>query len=542
MTIILTKPVRVGGVELAAATTQSLSADVEADLVSRASAAYTINPTIGQGGVPVMADINNLTGGIKLSIEKTLFGGWPSATEPLGLIGDSRTENGGYFSPNVSAASISGSIISVTAPFIGTQAAVGSTVIWSHNPAVTVLTTSYDFIVAKVLSVVDADNITAQITYPATLNCLPSGALNLLNSKCMIDCNYPNYSSSIQAWLLGFRNKAYSQVYNAGFNGARIQDGITHQVPYLISKGCKEFWLYLGINDIIENVDNRPATYLIEKYKEIYLMLRGNKVVHFLEQPLSGAYATPTNKQRVLDVNSWINANAASYGVSIFDAYTPILDQSTGYAATGMLSDGIHHTQKGSFVTAMSAQGNLNFLSPGNYKASKSDLGSALQPVPNPTFNGTYGLSQLATGYSGIVNGVVIDSYALNLLGDGVTGEQELHLTSTAAAQSYGLRSASFTVIPGQKYRISMTVEVIDGVSVDYIAMTLNQQSNSAKYGDVFYQANPGYADGSYILTASADYVCHATLTSAHLKATIGFAGVGGATVKTRNWECRAIP
>lgn len=65
MTIILTKPVRVGGVELAAATTQTFAADVEADLVSRASAAYTINPTIGQGGVPVMADINNLTGGIE---------------------------------------------------------------------------------------------------------------------------------------------------------------------------------------------------------------------------------------------------------------------------------------------------------------------------------------------------------------------------------------------------------------------------------------------------------------------------------------------
>jgi len=66
MTIILTKPVRVGGVELAAATTQTFAADVEADLVARGSAAYTINPTIGQGGVPVMADINNFTGGIDL--------------------------------------------------------------------------------------------------------------------------------------------------------------------------------------------------------------------------------------------------------------------------------------------------------------------------------------------------------------------------------------------------------------------------------------------------------------------------------------------
>lgn len=73
MTIILTKPVRVGGVELAAATTQTFAADVEADLVSRASAAYTINPTIGQGGVPVMADINNLTGGISLQAGEAAY-------------------------------------------------------------------------------------------------------------------------------------------------------------------------------------------------------------------------------------------------------------------------------------------------------------------------------------------------------------------------------------------------------------------------------------------------------------------------------------
>jgi len=38
MTIILTKPVRVGGVELAAATTQTFAEDVEADLISRGAA------------------------------------------------------------------------------------------------------------------------------------------------------------------------------------------------------------------------------------------------------------------------------------------------------------------------------------------------------------------------------------------------------------------------------------------------------------------------------------------------------------------------
>ena len=38
MTITLTKPIRVGGVELAAATTQTFAADVEADLISRGAA------------------------------------------------------------------------------------------------------------------------------------------------------------------------------------------------------------------------------------------------------------------------------------------------------------------------------------------------------------------------------------------------------------------------------------------------------------------------------------------------------------------------
>jgi hypothetical protein len=47
MTIILTKPVRVGGVELAAATTQTFNADVEADLIARGSATATgLNPGV----------------------------------------------------------------------------------------------------------------------------------------------------------------------------------------------------------------------------------------------------------------------------------------------------------------------------------------------------------------------------------------------------------------------------------------------------------------------------------------------------------------
>jgi lysophospholipase L1-like esterase len=71
MTIILTKPVRVGGVELAAATTQTFAADVEADLVARKSATYTTNPMLG-GQVPVMADVNNFTGSVTYSSGKAV--------------------------------------------------------------------------------------------------------------------------------------------------------------------------------------------------------------------------------------------------------------------------------------------------------------------------------------------------------------------------------------------------------------------------------------------------------------------------------------
>ncbi len=53
MTIILTKPVRVGGVELAAATTQTFSADVEADLVTRG---FATPAGLKPGVLPVCAN------------------------------------------------------------------------------------------------------------------------------------------------------------------------------------------------------------------------------------------------------------------------------------------------------------------------------------------------------------------------------------------------------------------------------------------------------------------------------------------------------
>lgn len=504
---------------------------------------WECDPT--RGPYKVYADVDPVTGGIGYFTAngKNQYLAFPATTDPLGLIGDSRTENGGYFCPAPSAASLSGSVLSVTAAFLGAQAAVGSTIVLSHNGSKGVLSTSYNFIVATVASVVDINNITANVVYPSP-TALSSGALSTNNSKCMIDCNYPNYSSSPQAWVLALRNKAYRQVYSAAFNGARVQDAITHQVPYLISKGCKEFWIYIGINDILATVDNYSSTYLIEKYKELYSMLRGNKVVHFLEEPCgSGLTGAASNRQRVLDVNAWINANAASYGVNVFDAWTPLNDPSnSGYAAAGMLiGDGLHFAQKGSMAVGLASIGHPAFPTAGLYAASAADVGTALQPVPNPMFWGTVGASQTATGYGGSATGVVLGAYGINLLADGFRQEQYVNVTSSASGQSYSFNSANFTVIPGQKYRISMTVELIGGVAIDYIQMQLLQHPSNTKYGDVWMGANTGSGDGSYVLTASSDYVCNAALTTAKLQAIVAFSGAGGAQIKYRNWEMRAI-
>jgi hypothetical protein len=226
--------------------------------------------------------------------------------------------------------------------------------------------------------------------------------------------------------------------------------------------------------------------------------------------------------------------------VQLFDMWTPLNDPAnSGYAAAGMFWDGLHLSQKGALAVGMAAQGLSVFPPPGNYKASQADKGTKAQPAPNPTFLGTLGAGNAATGYSG-GGTVTLSAYGLNLLADGVTQEQYINFTGTAA-QIYLFRTASFTTIPGQKYRISMTVEVIGGVGLDSVVMQMNQQSDSIKYADVFQRANGGYADGSYTITSSADYVCHATLTAAYLNIAVALASTGGAMLKMRNWELRAI-
>lgn len=61
MTILLTKPLRVAGVELASGTSQTFAADLEADIVARKGATYLTDPTPGKT-VPVVRTTDPVTG------------------------------------------------------------------------------------------------------------------------------------------------------------------------------------------------------------------------------------------------------------------------------------------------------------------------------------------------------------------------------------------------------------------------------------------------------------------------------------------------
>lgn len=64
MTIVLTKPIRVGGVELAAGTTQTFDNAKESEFVNRGVATWLVNPNQG-GDVPVIAKRNQISRGVE---------------------------------------------------------------------------------------------------------------------------------------------------------------------------------------------------------------------------------------------------------------------------------------------------------------------------------------------------------------------------------------------------------------------------------------------------------------------------------------------
>jgi len=102
MTILLNQAVRVGGSVLAAATTQTLAADLEADLVQRKMATYISNPADALSDVPVRAKVNPLTGVIELSppgigTQAYTWATLPSASAQIGQLAFVTDINGGTF-------------------------------------------------------------------------------------------------------------------------------------------------------------------------------------------------------------------------------------------------------------------------------------------------------------------------------------------------------------------------------------------------------------------------------------------------------------
>ena len=76
MTILLSQAVRVGGAVLAAGTTQTMAADLEADLVTRKMATYTVAPM--KSTVPLFGENDPLTGGL------TFLAGGEDITDSMG--------------------------------------------------------------------------------------------------------------------------------------------------------------------------------------------------------------------------------------------------------------------------------------------------------------------------------------------------------------------------------------------------------------------------------------------------------------------------
>lgn len=85
MTILLSQAVRVGGAVLAAGTTQTMAADLEADLVTRKMATYTVAPM--KSTVPLFGENDPLTGGIEIR-------GLANEGNNIAFIGDSRVRYG----------------------------------------------------------------------------------------------------------------------------------------------------------------------------------------------------------------------------------------------------------------------------------------------------------------------------------------------------------------------------------------------------------------------------------------------------------------
>lgn len=267
MTILLTQSVRVGGGVIASGTTQTLAADLEADLVQRKMATYISNPADALSDVLVRAKVNHLTGGIsvygQVVVPGLVAGETSSASANTKAIQTALNTGGNVFVGEPGTIYVNDTLIcysntqvslgqkTIIKQVSGTnkvllttdsqfQAASSVSLAWTSGTQVTVTWAAHgktvgDYVwllgasearyrgVFRVDSVVDADNFKVNTAVSPTA--APSGTItakaattNVIVEGGTWDYNYPaNNGSALNAFAMSFYGCADVSVRDVSF-------------------------------------------------------------------------------------------------------------------------------------------------------------------------------------------------------------------------------------------------------------------------------------------------------------------------------------
>ena len=205
-----------------------------------------------------------------------------------------------------------------------------------------------------VVSVIDFNNFTVNLTYPATV-ATPTGAISLGQGNWFGNTGYWTY-------LTGFKLKMLN---NAGLSGDTTIAGISSQFPGLYSRLGADVFAYnpqiavvlIGTNDV--GYGTETATQIANNIIMIdnAILARGIKVVVVSLPPMGSAWSgfSAANAKLILDINRQLRQYAEiTPGTVYADIYAGLVDP-TSSVATELAAntlDGIHPSSQGAYIYA----------------------------------------------------------------------------------------------------------------------------------------------------------------------------------------------
>ena len=442
----------------------------------------------------------------------------------LHIIGDSRFA-GGWANTQASAASISGSTLTVTCAAGSGNQGVGE---YSVGQEITLgRAGALEYIRATLATVDGTSGATATITYPE--GALYSGTLT--GSKYLLLPLTSTMCGPISA-AMKMSTPRFAKVVNHCYQGARLAQAINAQARCAVALNANLVVIWCAFNDYAASVDNQSAAYTIEKIRELWLTLQGRPIAHCLEPTLGSSYVT--NITKVNTINAWMTANAARYGVRLIDL-------------TGMLAshfyDGTHPNHQGCIAIAPSVITTLGWPTDG-YTSSTYEQGTATNPAANPTFAGTLGASQTPTGYTKAVSGsVTVPTFSLNAKEDGSGNEWQLDLASTGSGSAY-IKTENRTVT-SRRYRVRGTIKMVAGVLIDYVEVTLRNTTGDTLLTSLVMPKNTSSAnsgDGTYTIYVNDEVQIQSGVTSVYLRPRVFIEATGASgSVKFSDFDMFAV-